>query len=141
MLFQRDLASGCRGLVCCPLPCLVCLRCLFESLESSAGGLDVVGGLPALCGHGRARWAPRGIERLPGLLDLGRVEGWGAADDGLLAGVEFGELLVIGFVEAGGEVAVGLEACVAQAARASGREAAGRGPSIGVWSGVSQRSR
>jgi hypothetical protein len=51
------------------------------------------------------------VDNHAALLDVG-VEGWRVVEDGLLAGVEVGELLVVEVAEAAGEVAVGLEAGV-----------------------------
>ena len=53
-----------------------------------------------------------GIQCLSSTLQVDGVEGRRVVEDGLLAGVEIGELMVVEYVEAAGEVAVDLETCV-----------------------------
>ena len=138
LLFECDLAAK----VCClergsaPLAMRLggSLKALY--LKLGAHGFGCAG----LRGGGHACRCRPGAG-VPSLLQVCWVEGWRVVDDGLLAGIEVGELLIVEVAESAGEVAVGLQAGVVEGGWASGREAAGRGPSMGVWWGTSNRSR
>ncbi len=102
--FEGDLAPDCVGVGSGAPPVLVGLGCSFEALDEELLATDA----PPLwiCGH------LVGVAALPAALELAGVEAWWVVEDGLLAGVEVGEGLVVEVVEAPGEVAVGWDAGV-----------------------------
>jgi hypothetical protein len=109
--FESDLTSGRCGVGSRASPVAAGSGHSFESLDDE---LLRRGGSRSSTGRDEptTRTPSRGICTLPRVHELARVEGRRIVEDGVLAGVEVGELLVVEVMEAAGEIAVGLKACV-----------------------------
>ena len=101
LVFERDLTSDVEGVGGGASPVAVGCGCAFESFDEELLGAARPGT--------RVARGSDGVEAVPGPFELGRVEGRGGAQDGLLAGVEVVECLVVEVAQAPGEVAVGCQ--------------------------------
>lgn len=85
LLFERDLTSDVERFAGSPSPVAVDRSCSLEAVDED---LLRAGWLGVACWTG-------GGEALPGLFELGRVEGRCVVEDGLLAGLEVSKFLLV----------------------------------------------
>lgn len=112
LLFEGDLTSGGCGLIRRSPPSLMRSSCSFEAVDQQMGTGDRLMRARVASRGGTPARLTRACKCSPGLVEFGRVGPGRVGDDGLLAGVEVGELDVVEVSEAAGEVAVGLESGV-----------------------------